>query len=812
MARHTNNPLQAEVRTVLNRLRRHIRRYVFVEGAALVLALLSLLFWLSLALDAAYFELRSLELPVWFRKAFVIVTLCAFAFTAAVWILLRVFRRLRAKALALVLERRFPELNDRLITAVELAETASDRDPELTRSMLGRAVEELTRELRGVDIDAVFDKRPLRRAVIAALVLVTSVGGFAATNAQAMSRWKRAYIQWDEEYWNRETLLVPKVIAQPGDRVREFDDYRYKHPRGADLDLVIDVPEGRTVPEEVELEYRLAGGRGGGTVPMSKLNDPQFEFRHAVSGLLESMQFWIKGGDYVNRQPYRVTVVDPPELDRVVLRCDYPDYTGLDESGEALKEVHGARVSVPMETAFELDATSNKPLRRVHVHTELFEIDLRGRDARLTLLSQDGEPRHDIRLPTDRTGGSLVASDGKEFRLPFQVTTDAAQQLVELDMLPEGGIPLPPETLLRIRLYDADEIANTDPARLTVGGIADKPPVVETGLQGISSTITRRASIPVTGTVTDDYGIRVARFEFRVDGGGEWRKRPFRRSPQGYPEEFRLKRSEDESVERFEVLPLDLSVGQKLTLTVYARDGDNLNGPHESRGRQYAFNIVSEDELLAKLYSDELNLRRRFEQIIEEVKQTRKDLLVHRDRAEEGRSLEAKSSSELSREDRQKLQDIERAVGAAAARALHQIRKNAGETAAVEESFREILQELINNGVHTSEMVQRLDDLILQPLHGVNTVDYPAVDEAVSLFQLDHEKGRDPVPRIEESVARIDTMLRHMHNVLDEMRDLVEFHEALRDLKSIIDEEKRLAEETEKKRNRELIEGLQDLQ
>jgi len=43
---------------------------VFLEGAALILAVLGSLFWLSLAVDHAWFQISRLELPRWFRAGF----------------------------------------------------------------------------------------------------------------------------------------------------------------------------------------------------------------------------------------------------------------------------------------------------------------------------------------------------------------------------------------------------------------------------------------------------------------------------------------------------------------------------------------------------------------------------------------------------------------------------------------------------------------------------------------------------------------------------------------------------------------------
>ncbi len=79
-----------------------------------------------------------------------------------------------------------------------------------------------------------------------------------------MERWIAGYLTLQNGYWPRETELVVRVIPQPGDRLRDFVNGNYKHAKGTDLTLQIDVPTGKKSPDRVRLDARLAGGRGLG--------------------------------------------------------------------------------------------------------------------------------------------------------------------------------------------------------------------------------------------------------------------------------------------------------------------------------------------------------------------------------------------------------------------------------------------------------------------------------------------------------------------------------------------------------------------
>ena len=354
------------INAVLARLRRRIRAYVLLEGAALLCVVCGVLFWLTLGLDWAYFRLTALELPRWFREAIAVAAVVLIVCGVLFWLVLRYFARFRARALALVLEKRFPELGMRLITAVEMAEAQSDRKSPLTSAMLERTIDEAARISSALPLESVFDRTPLRRALVAAVLLVASVATFSAVEAAAVSRWVHAFVKRDALYWPRETQLIVKAIAQPGDREREFQNDQLKHPRGVDLVLMVEAREGSKVPATVQLDYTLDGGRGTGSMELSKSDNGKF--RHSISALLDSLSLWVSGGDYVSRTPLRVEVVDAPRLDQVTLDCDYPDYTGLDRdsTGAVVRhtvEVQSSQVSLPMETAFLLRASQQAARR-----------------------------------------------------------------------------------------------------------------------------------------------------------------------------------------------------------------------------------------------------------------------------------------------------------------------------------------------------------------------------------------------------------------------------------------------------------------
>lgn len=1159
--------VRPEIQHALGSLKARIRTYVVMEGIALVVALVGIAFWLSLGVDYFYFWISKLELPVWFRAGYVYATVVAGVLAFCTWVLLRLMKNIRSKALALVLERRFPELNDRLITAVEVAESKTGRESAVTISMLERTIADVAIVTQKLDVGEVFNKTPVRRAVTMAIVMLSSILIFSVANAEAFQRWANAFLGWHDSYWVRETDLVARVIAQPGDRTKEFRDSAghstagrpgvYKHPRGGDLTIVIEVPtpeelitrqarvvsqtsellesvsewkaaeaariadarkeaakansgeptddvndpkpeepkpesaakptdesscdeapaadgnednlvgeepkaepkfddaetkpeadepgaaeptEGTTpepsdegtvrdgneehvlkfrklrleqqklkrelialpaqlrlsmsqlvvinraveqfdgeisaaklqpleaahktikehltgvdwvVPDRIRLDYELEGGSSNRVfIPVAER-----QYKYTINALQDDLEFWFKGNDFATREVYRVQVVDPPKVDSMVLAAKYPEYTGFNQTQPPLLHVQGTQVDLPEETRFAMRAESNKTLTKVRIQSDAFEITMTPMTndgvglAQLVLFATDDHALREFALPdgmlyrfrrfdrekpvhtklkeavrrlglleshrdsadkviakgaVDTLGqanastvvqhvngiqkltadaaaafGTFTAkvekqpaemleflannvktpldaaaangfkplldalgqlstakesdieaqrsaclaaaqqlekrldallyqvSDGSQFQLDFALTD---KQMIDDGVTEDGLIPLAPNQSLRVYLEDTDDIVAAEPSHLRINGIKDGPPTFDNvNHRGIGSVITRKARIPYKGIIRDDYGIEDARFHYKIDGELDWQTRRFFNSPADSPTEFFLQRNEETPFEYFEVLPLDLRVGQKLTLTVFAEDGDNLNGPHTSRTPEAKFEIVTAEELLRRLYVREIERRKQFEQIIKEVDESRQLLVENRFL---WRELNEPSEDPTDKSSAEELDRKKQKLNSTPDRLLAKIAKNKAECEGVQQEFRDILDELVNNGVHTEAMVERIDELIVQRLDDINQKDIEAIDGALRLFKrsLDPTKQDDPETRIADGLEQYNLTLIHMRQVLSEMQDLAEFHEAITNLKKIITDQKDVIQDTENEATKNAIEKLKGLQ
>ena len=806
--------LPAELQQLMESVSRRLKRYVLLSGLLGLIIAAVTVFWITTGLDLGWFALRHLELPVGLRISVLVLMI-----VGALWLLLQSvvlpsLRRIHDRDTAVLLERRFPQFGDRLITAVE-GTSGLKTDGPLSRGMLNRTVREARMLAASATAEAVFDLRPLKRRVFTAGLLLLSLGGVTVASPQTIPRWWNAFVRCQDVYHERTTDLRITAIQQPGRRRLEIgpsvDRWLYRHPRGTDLELELTVPDaprpdGRpwVVPPRIRIDVR----RVDGTVSRTWLSAAAPRtFRFVMTRLQEDVDIDLLAGDLRLPRPLRIRAVEPPGFDHIVAHCDYPAYTGWNRLRSTSRTVTGSELALPVGTAFELEAVSTKPLQALRVATDTFELTGNQHSAQRT----EGGRLSETVLPP------VLDADAATIRIRFRLVPDrpaGSGDMTESDLddssEPDGKVSewestggelaVTPGTMLRFSLHDQDDVVSTRPVVLRIAGIPDRPPVLEVRPEGIDRAVTRRAVIPFSGRIRDDYGLKSAGFEFLVDDQTQWRPRPFSQPVPSDAREFRLDRSESgagPAAERFQVEPLDLTEGQTLSLAVSAVDNCGINGPQTARSEPVVFRVVSSEELLSMLYTREISLRRRFEQVIQELIQVQKDLDLQEQVA---RRLET-SETESRRDDRIGLTT-------SATRSADVLRRQANELKSILQGFDGIIQQLINNAIPPARLADTMRQNILEPLNRVIESDLPRADLAMSVFRVaaaDQRPTRDLIRTADQQISRVIVRLR---SILENVRDMAEFHEVLSDLRAMREEQKRILEETRRIKRRQLIDEL----
>ena len=781
--------LPVAVRDLLGAVRSRVRRYSVISGCLFCVCIAGVVFWLTSGIDAGWFALQRLELPVGLRYMLLLAMSAAGGWLLLTRVLMPLVRRHRDRELALLLERRFPEFQDGLVTAVEGA-NGYQGSGALVESMLGRTVETTNSVASRISSDALFDLTPLKKRGWLAGLLVVSVLGQGIAAPGSLRRWWTAFVACENTYHLRTTTLDFCVIAQPGDRRVSFrmseSALTYKHPRGSDLELVMTVPDGDSaagVPWVVPQRARVDVIRDDGTrsrTYVSAASNGSRTFRFILTRLQEPVTIEILAGDYRSSLPLRVEAVVPPSLDSLVAECTYPKYTFWNEQRDRTVPVLGSEFSLPVGTLFQLQAQSNKPLQSARIVTDLFE--LHGDRTFCELIPREGfEEKF-------KAAGPMLSADGMTVLAGFHLIGEPADGSSngETEDSSDSLIRIASNTSLRFMLHDEDNIMSPIQESVRIRGIADKSPVIATRTTGVSNSITRRAIIPVIGSIQDDYGLLSAEFQFIVDDETQWRPRPFRQRFTPGVTEYELGAGDPSKPERFDVQPLELTEGQTLSLAVVATDRCTEPDSNVSRAEPVVFRIVSNEELLSVLYSREVNLRKQFEEVIQKLEQIRDDMQFHQTISDRVDSADADAASS---EDRVGLSECARRSG-------DTLRRQNNDLQSIVTSFEEIVEQLINNAIPPQQLAENMRNNIVSPMKAASDSLMVTADRSISRFRVAAGAGQRTSELLASSIGDVSTVIAELKRILENVRDMAEFHEVLSDLNDILEEHQRIQKET----------------
>jgi hypothetical protein len=761
MATYEHKPeLPPALRRILDAVRRRIRVYVWIEGLALVAVLLGVAFWVGLAADWTF------EPSIDGRRLVLLGLGALFLFFVYRYLLRRVFVPISDSSLAVLLERRFPNLNDHVLTAVDVAapEHAAEYDPELMSRTHGEAV----RAIAGVDTAEVFNRGPLTRAVTAAVLLVASILIFAAMSRETFGFWLER-IALSDKLWPRRMSLevvgfAPDAAGNRVHKLAQDDDYEL---------LVHARTDGFEIPDEVEIRFRLTDGRRGRDT-MIRVGeavpgrDEVQVYRYEFKRVADDMRFDVVGGDD-RVQNLELRVVDRPELFAIELECIYPSY--LQRESRRLPVTGGMRI--PEGTQLVLHAMSTKPLAAAKIHS--------AQDAAVAF---DEGPQETLRW----VYGTLSEDD-----------------------------------VLTVSVTDIDNVASRDPYRVSLAVVRDEVPQVAVRMAGIGTAITPDAVLPVKGKITDDYGLDRAWYEFQVDSGAAG-TRPLAQLPAGESELTNLgefdTRAVDESTGK---RALELRPGQRLAVSLRAADRFDLSEePRAGSSQRFVLDVVTTSELLALLERRELQLRQRYEAIYEKVTDTRNLLarveFEEKPKVETGTeptTIENVSAEEKTDDAASSNESTAAAAQRALARrrlrvagSLQNVVQSADEITGVAEAFDDLHDQLTNNRIDIPDLKSRLREQIAQPLHRIGEERMPKLTARLELVE-DHLHDASAAPELTRAIALADEVLVEMRQVLDRMLELETYNEVLDLLRGIITDQQeinRRTKERQKDRLRSLFE------
>jgi len=816
MASQVENPkLASNIQTLLSGLRWRIRSYVWIEGLAVALAWIGLTFWVVVAIDYGpvlvgkwlgglipmLAGLPEASVPV--RAAMLTLILGSSLFILFRWILRRAFVPMADHSMAVLLERRFDEFHDSLMTSVEMAERP-EHAHEFNRAMLAHTNDDALSHVGHVRLHQIFNFSPLKLSCGAAIF-------FFATLAAAFFLWQdfglaasRIYLL-DAKPWPRSARVevlgieVQRSIASEHD-VSEmilFGSGPVKVARGSSVVLRVQADGKMRIPDVCTIIYENEEGDRG-RQNMKKIGrvsngyQPYSFDGRPFKGILSSLSFDVVGFDH-RIGPYRIDVVDNPSVVQIeILDRRLPIYLQDANSKKGSparrdKVTWTSGMTVPRGTAFKVGIHANKPLDSATIHFPKT-------DRTLTI---------EIKKYLEQAG----RQDANYFE--FEVK------------------PLQIDFLAEITLHDQDGVIADTPQRMFITSTPDEPPTVAVRLRGIGTAVTPEVIIPFEGKVSDDYDvaevwaeiqapdIEIQEHQVKVPKNGEVKSAI----------DFREMR--DDETKGFVLTPGEQN---KLVLTIKANDYFNLAEEENiGSGDRYELDIVTADQLLGILDREEAGQRRRVEQIFREMTDARDWLLrVKADSLGDddlGAEPEDKSRSEPEADD-----DADKARRAAerlhslrllfSQRSLLQTRKSAQEILGVAATFRDIREQLINNRIDAEDRKTRLKEAIADPLQRIGEEMFADLELQIESLEtklkklekdLDNKRGISEVDEAAEAaIEQAEYLLAELEKVLEHLIKFESYAELLEIVRGLIADQDEVSDETVIENEKDLLKLLDD--
>jgi hypothetical protein len=771
----TNPKLPTSIRATLDRLRGQIQRYVLIQAAVLAIIVVLCIFWLAGFVDYFPVMMGASESPRWAR-AVMLTGLIAAMF----WVLYRFgwrkwWVRWQDSSLALLLERRFPELQHSLITTVQAHQPKTGstnvdliQDPTLIAATQLQA----TSAVEHVDLEQVMRWEPLRSqlGILGGMLGLSLV--VALWQPTWTMHWSKRLFALSNTAWPRSCRIeiegleinIPSFAnEEQGQRyLRPFNDGEATLARGHSARLLVKADmTAKQTPEICMLSYRNRDGQQGRAslrrlIPRNSTTLPFMLEGPPLESVDQGLAMTLQGGD-ARIAGLRLKVVDAPQVNDLKLEVKYPAYLQKSPSATWLDETLDYRTGIrlPQGTQVSLVGQSNLPLDRC--------------ECKWTFSDRDG-----VSLSKQNS----FPADGNRFRIPLDSPLSS--------------------TLIEIRLWDADGHCSTKIQQYFLNALLDEIPSVDLKLDGIGNAVTENALLPIDAKVQDDHGISHSWLELFMNEKVAW-KRGIKLTKDGIVRDQIDFRSLRDSKE------LAIAAGQSVTLSMFAKDDFDLS-PDERLGRAspIQLNIVTPSQLLLLLERRELAMRSRIELIISELNQLRELILkirqTNRQATDPNRSPEPgdeKSTSESQSAEKLQLPRVQQSVT--------QVEKSAGELKGVEVEIGQIYRELVNNRVDSQDRQDRLENRVRIPLQKIREGSLNELQRRTKNLEKEIEKGPANDLTVAGSLDSLAETLTALEAILEAMIDIQDFNEVIDMVRSMVDDQGKLLDRTKAEQKQRLL-------
>ena len=445
---------------------------------------------------------------------------------------------------ALNVEQSHPDLEDRLVSAVQFG-SRETKDP-IEAHMLQRLLADTVERIKGIDFKATIDHSRTRKYVGLAALVIAACGLLTLLfPTETQTSLMRLLVPWEKT----DPIMTTKVEVTPGDaRILRGKSLPIQVTvTGKDADKVVLTYYDKDNPPTAENE--------GSKQEINMLQNPDDKrgFAYEIFNIEKEMTYYVVANETTS-ESFTVEVFEMPRVEDVSVSYTYPEYTDL----SPVVQQGSGDIKAVVGTSAEIRFTTNKAIQK----------------ATFTMHN-----KKDAATTEDVGENNTASTNSSEMTI-----ADGNTLTKTIEVLENGKYT--------VDLFCIDEFHNEIPIEYSIKAIPDKPPKVVVKEPGRDVKATKLEEVQIVAEATDDFGVEELNLKYRI-GAGELKEVALEATG-----EFATESTNSQSGKKvrngtytFYLEEFDIEPGQVISYYAHAVDNNILTGPSEARSDIYFIEV-----------------------------------------------------------------------------------------------------------------------------------------------------------------------------------------------------------------------------
>ncbi|MYF99287.1 hypothetical protein F4212_09165, partial [Candidatus Poribacteria bacterium] len=556
MSNQNTNQIYQSIINKLNRVRITWRWLILSEHLLKWIAVLSIVMTVVLLCF-------QLALPLIFRGTIVVLLLGIALYFTIRFLIRPLFRKFTYTSVAAYLEKAYPNIENRILSAVQLKHTLENNRLGYAQEFVVQLINQTQDDIDKIELKKIFQReyQKIRKSAGFAVIAVCALMLTNFLLPSALEGFTQTFETLPKTTLEGFSAQITEV--SPGNvQIKRGEDVTIKAKVSGHLDASVYVYYrlAQTDEKNTQVSHELDDNleRNENLLPHTQESETwqsllmnreptDIPYTATIENIDRSLQYYVSTKDIVSER-FQIAVSHEPIVESFQLQLNYPTYTQLPPQ---ILETSTGNADVLYGTEVNITGKSNKPLKESH------------------LIFDESDP---VPLQIDaETGikGSFVAKEAGTYH---------------------------------IQILDKEGLTNTTPLVYTLNVFKDNVPQVEIVEPGKDLELDDDMLVKLKVEATDDYGLQTLQLVHRIQKENAddvivtLKQIPLSTSP---PQTSQF------ITYTWDIDPIGLFPGEILSYYVQALDTDDVSGPNIGKSRTYTLRFPTLDELYEELASEQ---------------------------------------------------------------------------------------------------------------------------------------------------------------------------------------------------------------